>query len=277
MAIRKLNLNSAWLMLSIAIGLGAVGTFLAKRYVGLQIEQAQAKMQQQTKSIGVVVANHDIAAGDKITSNDVAVRPIPADYVSSDAVLPEKFDAADNHVLGVSVRKGEAILWANLRDFKQQQTFSAELAPGKRAVTFPVDEVNSISGLLSPGDKIDLIASIKKGERNLAFPLLQNVLVLATGSESKDEPGNSSQNSNELKLNSDQRHFTTVTLEASPDDVKKIILAQTAGKLTAVLRNPKDELTVAKNMMDVNNLFTETVIKQAHGLGIQIIVGGQKK
>ena len=68
-----------------------------------------------------------------------------------------------------------------------------KLTIGKRAITFPVDEINSISGMLQPGDKIDLIATIRQLNNDVTYPLLQDVQILATGTQlsPRDDDGKS--------------------------------------------------------------------------------------
>ena len=48
---------------------------------------------------------------------------------------------------------GEPILWAQLEG-RRAPTFSARLQSGQRAVTVPVDEISSLSGMVEPGDRI---------------------------------------------------------------------------------------------------------------------------
>lgn len=107
--------------------------------------------------------------------------------------------------------------------------FSAQLAPGRRAITLPVDQVNSLSGLLQPGDLIDLYVSFDHRRKRLTAPLLQGVLVLATGRETRaNEAG------------AEESAYSTVTLDAAPEDVVKLVAARQAGTLNAILRHPGD-------------------------------------
>ena len=86
-----------------------------------------------------------------------------------------------------------------------------------------MSSVNSISGMLRPGDRIDLIYSNKGSQgQDLTMPLLSNVTVLATDQSvsKRDESGK-------------ERSFSTITLEVSPLDADRIIVAKASGQLTA--------------------------------------------
>jgi pilus assembly protein CpaB len=133
----------------------------------------------------------------------------------------------EGRVLTTALRAGDAILLAHT--LVPQTAFSAHLAPGRRAITLPVDQVNSLSGLLQPGDLIDLYVSFDHQRRRLTAPLLQGVLVLATGRETRPAASGP-----------DDAAYSTVTLDAAPDDVVKLVAARQAGTLTAILRHPED-------------------------------------
>ena len=67
------------------------------------------------------------------------------------------------------------------------------------------------------------------------MPLFQGLLVLATGKQVRagvDERGA-------------RRSFSTVTVEVEPEHAQRLVVAQRAGKLTAVLRNPDDPQRMA--------------------------------
>jgi pilus assembly protein CpaB len=97
----------------------------------------------------------------------------------------------------------------------------------------PVDRINSVSGLLQPGDLIDLYVSFDYQRRTITAPLLQGVLVLATDTRTRTDaqPVNSASPSS----------YGTVTLDAAPEDAVKLVAARQSGTLTAVLRGTSDQ------------------------------------
>jgi pilus assembly protein CpaB len=119
-------------------------------------------------------------------------------------------------------------------------------------MTIVVDEVNSLSGMLQPGDHIDLMLSVRPApaagvmQPEITRTLMQDVAVMAVGRQSRasanDEPAN-------------PRGYTSITVEVDPERAQKLVVAQRSGKLTAVLRNPNDRMPVGDKRLDVNMLL----------------------
>lgn len=262
-------INKNWAILIVSLVMGAVATYGANAYMAGRIARAEADLKRGQEVVKVVVAKQDLTRGARVTAESVAVREIPRQFAHADAVVPDKYDTAENQRLAFPLRGGEALLWAHLEGGKTP-TFSAKLGKGLRAITFPVDEINSISGMVQPGDKIDLIVTIKQKEadkeRDVVFPLLQDVLIMATGQQvgRQGEPAEDGQN---------KRTYTTVTLQATPENANRIILARDAGKLTAVLRNPEDDAVTPAGKMDVSAILGTS--GPAGRPEVEIIMGGK--
>jgi pilus assembly protein CpaB len=186
----------------------------------------QAGNQQRT--VNLIVAKANLKRGDTLSSDNLALRPIPVEYAHSVAATPDQFDRLDGQVLGYPVKDGEMILWG-MMETKKAPTFSSRVEIGRRAITVQVDEINSISGMLAPGDVIDLILSLDRSGVKISRPLLQGVRVMATGQRSVDDP-----------VSGEKYRYATVTLDTTPAQAHQLIAAREAGKLTALLRNPLD-------------------------------------
>ena len=268
-------LNKNWLVLIAALILGGFAVYASKAYISNRIAKAEAALKRNEEVVKVVVAKQDMPRGSRVTAETVAVREIPKKFAHADAVTPDKFATSENQRLAFPLRGGEELLWAHMEG-GETPTFSAKLSKGLRAITFPVDDINSISGMVQPGDKIDLMVSIKEKDRSdrdhpdkdkdVVFPLLQDVLVMATGQQvgRQGEEGESQ----------NKRAYTTITLQTSPDNAKRIILAQTAGKLTAVLRNPEDMAMAAANKVDVSMILGTSGPTLGARPNVEIISGG---
>lgn len=257
-----------WLILGVAILMGLGGAYLVNAFINARVTDFEAKLKGQHQAIGVVVPQQDLAADTIITSDLVAVRNVPDLYVHSDAVRPEKFELAEGQRLRYALEKGKPLLWAHLAG-GDAPTFSMRLPNGKRAITVPVDEINSISGMLQPKDKIDLILTISSNNQDrVTFPLMQDVLVLATGTRLAVERDTTTGEQT-------TKSYNTVTLEVTQDNAQRIILAQDAGKLTALLRNPEDTKLLPNEKISVATLLGQSAPARAGGgSGIEIILGG---
>lgn len=224
--LKKFKPGKTWIVLGVALSIGLLAALAARSYLSSRMEAIEAR--GKGKMVNVVVAKRDLSRGAKLSEDSIAVRAIPADYAQSLAVTPDAFDRIDGQVLAYPVKSGEMILWG-LMEGKKVPTFSTRVETGHRAMTVPVDEINSISGLLEPGDIVDLIATIDKKGKKITFPLLQSVQVIATGQRSVDDP-----------KSGQRREYSTVTFDITPEQAQNVIVARDAGKITALLRNPQD-------------------------------------
>lgn len=262
----KLNLNRSWLILGLALAVGAVAAFGVHRYLKSRMEDIEARSRTQ-KMVRVVVPKEDMTKGAVITADAVAVREMPAEWAHSNAITPAQFDRVENQQLAYAASRGEALLWAMLEG-QRAPSFSSRLTSGLRAITVPVDEVNSISGMVEPGDSIDLMVTAKKDGKTYMFPLLQNVLILATGTR--------------VAIDSDakegRRSFTTVTLEASPQDAQRVLAAREIGKIAALLRAPGDKAVATAAHQDAMNLLGLNDAEPDDDRGtVPVLYGGTEK
>lgn len=251
--------NKNWLILLAAIGVGGLAAMSTKNYIAQKIESIEAKDKAMVK---VVVAKQDLDKGSVLSGENMATRDIPKQWVHSDAITPDQFNRADGARLALPANAGEPVLWAQVENEKEG-SFSTKLEMGRRAVTLPVDEISSISGMLAPDDLIDIIVSVQKDSRSYTFTLLQSMRVLATGTKvsqtDTDEEGKPST-------------FTTVTLDTSPEDAKKLIAAREVGRITALLRSPTDAASVSLSRAEANDLLG---LGSGDGLSsVPVIYGG---
>jgi len=262
----RIRMNKSWLMLVVAIGLGAGGVYIANSFIQKRISEYEAQLKGNNKTIKVVVPKKDLPRGHRISAKDLAVREIPEVYVHKGTVTPAKYKVAVGQRLSFQADKGKPLLWAHLES-GSVPTFSGKLPEGKRALTIAVDQINSISGFLQPKDKIDLMLTFKPYKKKVTFPLLQDVKVLATDTRVTTEK---LQNGT-----SRSKYYRTVTLLVTPEEAKKIILAQDAGKITAVLRHPDDKKILPKKTLSVASLLGggRTKVRPRMG-GVEFIIGG---
>jgi pilus assembly protein CpaB len=224
----KLHLNRSWLMLGVALLVGALAALGMHRYLRermLAIEE-QARAQ---KMVTVLVAKDNLSKGATLNADVVAVREIPADWAHAQAITPAQIDQLEQQKLAYPAARGEMLLWPQLQA-QSGPTFASRLGTGLRAITVPVDDINSLSGMLEPGDRIDLVAAIRQGATTTMLTLLQDVLILATGAhaagDGEDKAG--------------RRSYTTITLEATALQAQQVLAAREVGKLAALLRAPAD-------------------------------------
>ncbi len=212
-------------LLGMAVLAGGLAAWAAHHHLGAVTQALTANARQPMGE--AVVAARDLASGAVLDADAAAIREVPLAWLPRDAVLPDDFAAAQGARLARDLPRGEVLLWAHLAAARAAP-LSAQLATGRRAVTIAVDEINSLSGMLEPGDLIDLYVSFEHGGRRVTAPLLANVRVLATGRQHGAQGGE------------DASGFATLTLDASPEDGVRLVAARQQGTLSAMLRHAQD-------------------------------------
>lgn len=260
----------SWMILAGALAFGGIAVFAASRYISTTISAERARLNPNVETIPVVVAKSALERGAIVSSQNMAVRAVPKDYAPGTAVSPDEFVNVEGARLAVDMRAGEVLLRGTLEG-ADISTFSTKIRNGVRAMTVAVDEVNSISGLLQPGDRVDLFFTAKPPNRRPATErtmlLMQDVLILATGRKVRPIVGE--------EEGGVGRAFTTITIESSPHDAQRLILAQKTGGITAVLRGPEDKESLTAAAMDASALFGSPVRASAgRSRRAEVIVGG---
>jgi len=147
-------------------------------------------------------------------------------------------------VLG-AIEKSEIILRPKVTAPGQRASLSVLLEEGFRAVTVRVDDVRGVAGFILPGDRVDVMllrTETRQGEtENSADVLLDYVKVLAIDQL--------------LNERADQPTVATVakavTLQVTPEQAQKVLLAGNIGKLSLVLRQPGEgRASASKRMTD---------------------------
>ena len=256
----------------LSIGLGLAGMYYSRTYIENKVDFYKTQLEKTEEMVDVVVPGRRLLQGESIRQSDLLIRPIPVAYVDSNSILQSNFTDALGQQLAFDVDEGKPLLWAHLEGGRSR-TFSGLVPEGARALTVRVDEINSISGFLQPGDRIDLLMTHGLGADNSVFPLIQNLNVIATGLQTRVDKNS---------VGGGKRSFTTITVNVSPDNAQKITLAQKMGKLTAVLRNPEDLEPVSQQPMTAAGLFNKKKPKRKASVkkqtpkapAIEYIVGG---
>lgn len=262
--------RSAGLLLA-ALALGMLAMAGARGYISEQIAIERERLQPRRDEIEVVVAKRELRRGELVSGETMAVRRIPKEFVAGSAIVPERFDSYVGARLNTALRSGEPLLHAAM-DGVDAATFSSKVRQGIRALTVSVDEVNSLSGMLQPGDRIDLHFTARPAMRagsppptELTVPLLQDIQVLATGRHVRPTLDDGS-----------GRGYTAITVEVTPQQAQRLIVAQRSGRLTALLRNREDRAPVTQAALDVNGLLElPAAVRTAARPPLEIIVGGR--
>jgi pilus assembly protein CpaB len=283
-----LNISKNVMLLGGALVLGALCFVGANYYMRDYMAQVETRLAGSYKARKVMVAKIDVPAGGVLSEENLAVRSIPERYLASTSLTPGDLDMVRGQKAVVALQPGDPIDRAAL-ERADRGALSTTLAVGQRAITFPVDEISSINGMLVPGDIIDLVYtgtgttanSYRQAPSNDGAakelmhvrPILQAVPVIATGKTTQKRVVRTE--------SGEQREvdvaFSTVTLTVTPAQAEQVLLAQKLGALTAVLRNPDDKSVVHKSVLDEAS-FKQVADRPSRGRDgghyIEMIIGG---
>jgi pilus assembly protein CpaB len=99
----------------------------------------------------VIVAAHDLSAGHTLAAGDLSLQSMPESAVASDALTDTKL--AIGQTLKIDRGQGDILRTSNLGEL-------ITLQPDERAVAVKITDETGLVGLLVPGDRIGVIASI---------------------------------------------------------------------------------------------------------------------
>lgn len=214
------------LALAGAIVCGLLAVMLVTRYL--------AGINTSAKQLNdVVVAKSEIPLGAKIVAEQLALAPIPNG--SAPEGVFRKLDEVVGRVAVTPIGVREPLTTLKLAPEGAAAGLPAVIPEGYRAMTVKVDDVVGVSGFVMPGSYVDIVAVITPVAANAAQGpiskiVLQNIKVLASGAKI-DSP-------------SDQRSpsdVKAVTLQVTPEQAEKLVLAANEGKLQLVMRNYGDQ------------------------------------
>ena len=164
----------------IAIGLAAAAGLLSIVYVS----NYKANVQHQEKTVTVYVAKNDIPVG--TTGADIVRRHLLATAeIATKSVVPGAISDQGQVANLVTTEPILAKEQITLRRFANKTELGprAQLHGTLRAISIEGDPSQILSGILKPGDHVDIVATFKAGGPNsnagsIARDVLRNLLVL---------------------------------------------------------------------------------------------------
>jgi pilus assembly protein CpaB len=191
----------------------------------------------------ILVATAPLSAGTLLRAHDVSWQTIARAPERGETVrpsaaareaAPEIDEQTRAQVYGAALRDdlaaGDPVRRRDIVKPGDREFLQFVLSPGARAIAIPVSTGGASTGLLYPGDRVDVILTQKFGNTgapltrsSVAETVVENLRVLVVDAlDAKAPAGNFGR---------------TVTLEVTPDQAEKIQVATELGKLSLALRN----------------------------------------
>jgi pilus assembly protein CpaB len=244
----RLSIIIVMVLATAALGLIAYNMNLPKPIV--QVTENTPAPPPAPVTIGYFVAARPLPAGTLTRDEDFRSEPL-------DSVPPGAFrDTPDDKIRlrGSLVRKdlgaGSPVTSQDVLLRGDRGFLARVLEPGSRAISINVDGESGVSGLIWPGDYVDVVltqvigkADLDKADlalrahRTLSETVLHNVRIVAIDQEIVQN--------NPTDKATAPKVVRTVSLQLAPEQVKKITVAQHLGKLSLAIRAAVDRQDTA--------------------------------
>ena len=197
-------------------------------------------------TIGYFVAAHPLPAGTLAREEDFTVRSVSPDSVPPGAIIdtPEVRIGLRGSLVRTFLDTGGLVTSQNVLRPRDRGFLASVLAPGTRAISIKVDAQSGVSGLIWPGDYVDIVLThsatptVKDNTPGLSETVLRNVRIIAIDQEiMQGVPVNNATAGKETR---------TVSLQLAPGQVETITVAQHLGKLALAARAVEQQETVAQ-------------------------------
>ena len=228
----RLSIIMVLMLATVALGLVAYNASLPK--AGAPV----AEIAPAPVTSGYFIAARPLPAGTLARDEDFVVRSAQPNLVPSGAILDTA--EAKAGLRGSLVRRfvdaGSLITADDVLRPRDRGFLASVLAPDTRAISIKVDAESGVSGLIWPGDNVDVVLTqmsdkADAAHRSLSEVVLHNVRIIAIDQDivqgAKDNKDNSAAAAKDIR---------SVSLQLLPEQVKTIAIAKELGKLSLAIR-----------------------------------------
>jgi pilus assembly protein CpaB len=206
---------------------GTILTLLAILIARQRISAVEKNILGRAAPTEIVVAADSIPSGSTFSLENLAKKTIPSDGTTGRNVPASDFELLLGAKAKVEISGGEPVLWTDVEEPFDVDRFSLLIPKGRRAITMDADTKASFSGLIRPGDHVDILR--ETGDGKGSYPFLFDVPVIAVdrlfSPPSKEEEG---------------KEIATLTMSVTTNEAALLSAAAREGKISWLLRNPGD-------------------------------------
>lgn len=211
----------------------AAGTMIVGQDLLQSISSADATADRDVDQ--VLVAVRPLAVGSTVVAGDLAWRPWPRAgldpaYIAAGKATIESFTG---HIVRSAMHSGEPVTLDRVPAAGARGALALVTSPGMRAVSIALTPTTGVSGLIMPGDHVDVVltyvlpkpADSTSGlDRRAATTILNNLRVLAIDQRLTATPD-------------DVKEIRNASLEVSAKQSEALALAADLGRLSLSLRS----------------------------------------
>lgn len=224
-------------MIPAVVLLGGSSVYAARTWVQREVAlRVDAQRQHDAASVRphdvtsrlstIVVAAKALPVGVELNRDTLREIPWPADdqLQGSFTTVAKLLEGQAKRNTLATFQANEPILARKITGPGQRPTLAASIEPGFKALTIRVDDVVGVAGFITPGDRVDVLLSRRMKESEaVADVVAQDVKVLGIDQTADEET-------------SKPKVARSVTVEVGTQDAQRLVVAQSVGALTLVLR-----------------------------------------
>ena len=232
------------IVLIVALIAGVLATLLSRLYLAAkdaEVKELKDSIMRRYGTMEVLCFLNEVPAGTVLSKSDLGLKNVPAIGMRGQALTAENVTDVVGRKLLLGHRRGEVLFWSDVEGGNPAaKGLSADIKKTMRAVSINCSGAASVSSMVRPNDHVDVIGTFDfdgaAGKRNfVTCTMLQNVLVLATGSETAKRTEGTGGGAGRWGA------YSTVTLEVTPREAEMLAFAeQMKGRLVLSLRNRND-------------------------------------
>ena len=235
------------LLLNLLLAVGALALLAGTAIVVLRIMHTSGvERAREAQKPAILVAAHAIESGSLLRPEDTVWKETDAANIAPGDVMRGRVAISD--YTGAVVRRafasGEPLAAGAIVKPNERGFLAAVLAPGDRAVTITVGASESASGLVLPGDYVDVILTqnfdsytTDPARKTVGETVLHNVRVIAVDQRLTSAPA-SQQSMGPLNMTTSNasRVPKTITLEVNEEQAQRLMVAISLGHIDLSLR-----------------------------------------
>lgn len=211
------------ILIVIALGCGTIAA------IGMRQAMARPDTSTTTETETIFVAVSSVPSWTKLNADVVKQEEWPKDKIPQGAARSmEDFEGKSSLY---PLYPGEPIILTKISD--GDGAYASERIPeGHQVFAVKVDRESALSGLINPGDKVDVLVFVRgrDGVRTGTRTIMRNVTVFAVNDQiARIQEGESSIDAK------------TVSLLVQPSQSERLLLAKQLGTIHLALRKPGDE------------------------------------
>ena len=237
-------------MIGFAVVFGLLAVFIAQVWLNNQANMRAKSLESNKPTVAtktIVVAKQPLRFGTELNASMLEELSWPAAAIPSGAFSTiNEMLAPGRRIVLAAIEPNEPVLALKITGAGQRATLSALVAPGMKAVTVRVNDVEGVGGFVLPGDRVDVVLTrqLEKGSATTEV-VLQNTRVLAVDQSADDRVAKA-------------QVAKAVTLEVDTVQAQKVWLASSVGSLSLLLRKAGDVDSEKTRRITLKDLGTDT-------------------